>query len=262
LEYLPLATKVRGERRITRSQRADYGIDAPNLVIRFALIGTIGILLGVGLLLLQRVGYNPRLQILIPPSISMGCTFLVTAGVMVWGSKRRKLALRDKILSSIQWRGDEQVLDVGCGRGLMLIGAAKHLTTGKVFGVDPWQTEDQSGNSRETTLHNCRTEQVEDRVILKDGDARKLEFAENTFDIVLSSWAIHNIYDEPGRGLAVREIVRVLKPLGRLIIVDIKHTSQYARVLRECRIHDVRRKGPDFLFVIPTFTLTAVKPPT
>jgi ubiquinone/menaquinone biosynthesis C-methylase UbiE len=144
----------------------------------------------------------------------------------------------------------------------MLIGAAKHLTTGKVFGVDPWQTEDQSGNSRETTLHNCRTEQVEDRVILKDGDARKLEFAENTFDIVLSSWAIHNIYDEPGRGLAVREIVRVLKPLGRLIIVDIKHTSQYARVLRECRIHDVRRKGPDFLFVIPTFTLTAVKPPT
>jgi cyclopropane fatty-acyl-phospholipid synthase-like methyltransferase len=43
-------------------------------------------------------------------------------------------------------RGDETVLDVGYGRGLHLIGAAKRLTTGKAPGVDIWQAEDLSGN--------------------------------------------------------------------------------------------------------------------
>jgi len=38
------------------------------------------------------------------------------------------------------------VLDVGCGRGLLLIGAARRLTTGKAVGVDIWQAEDRVGN--------------------------------------------------------------------------------------------------------------------
>ena len=45
------------------------------------------------------------------------------------------------------------------------------------------------------------------RVELKDDDAKKLEFADGTFDVVLSSWALHDTYDEAGRAAAVREIV-------------------------------------------------------
>ena len=41
---------------------------------------------------------------------------------------------------SIRWHltGDEKVLDVGCGRGLLLIGAAKRLKSGKATGIDVW----------------------------------------------------------------------------------------------------------------------------
>jgi ubiquinone/menaquinone biosynthesis C-methylase UbiE len=102
-------------------------------------------------------------------------------------------------------------------------------------------------------------ENVADRVELVDGDARKLPFGDNTFDVVISSWALHNIYDRPGRETAVREIVRVLKPGGRLTIIDIRHTFEYAEVLRQSQMSEVRRTGPNFLFAIPTYTLIARK---
>jgi arsenite methyltransferase len=186
--------------------------------------------------------------------------FVAQAAVMIWGSKFGKLRLREKILDSIPWRGDEQVLDVGCGHGLMLIGAARRLKSGKAVGIDLWQKEDQAGNSREATWQNVLAEKVDARVELKDGDARKLPFADNSFDVVLSSWALHNIYDAASRETALREIVRVMKPGARLAIVDIRHTAQYAEVLRAAHMANIQRKGPNFLFIIPTHTLSAKKP--
>jgi ribosomal protein L11 methylase PrmA len=94
------------------------------------------------------------------PAITIGIWFLLTALVMFWGSKVGKLQLRDKVIDSINWRGDEIVLDVGCGHGLMLIGAAKRLRTGKAIGIDLWQTEDQAGNSRAATWKNVEVENV------------------------------------------------------------------------------------------------------
>lgn len=244
----------------TTTGRANYGIDAPSVVRNLALAGIGGIVLGTIIYLLRE-----RL----PSGLSMslantgwwaGGTMLLTALLMLWGSRFGKLILRDKLLALIPWRGDERVLDVGCGHGLMLIGAAKHLTTGKAVGVDIWQKEDQAGNSAEATLENIRAEGVADRVELKDGDARRLPFDDETFDTIVSSWVLHNIYERQEREQAVREIVRVLKPGGRALIVDIKHTRQYARTLRENGLSDVKRHGPSFPFVIPTYWLTASKP--
>jgi len=179
---------------------------------------------------------------------------------MLWGSKFGKLRYANKVVRSLALRGDEQVLDVGCGHGLMLITAAKYLTRGKAVGVDIWQQADQAGNSAEATLANVRWEGVADRVELRDGDARDLPFADGTFDVVLSSWALHNIYDSAGRAQAIREIVRVLKPGGRLAIADIRHTGEYAQVLKQTGMLNVLRSRPNFLFLTPTFLLTATKP--
>ena len=104
-----------------------------------------------------------------------------------------QLKVRDRILDSLPWRGDEQVLDVGCGRGLLLIGAAKRLKTGKATGVDIWQSQDLSGNSAEATKANAVAEGVADKIKLETTDARKLPFGANSFHIVVSSLAIHNI---------------------------------------------------------------------
>ncbi|MGD4069810.1 class I SAM-dependent methyltransferase, partial [Xanthomonas citri pv. citri] len=144
--------------------------------------------------------------------------FLATALLMLWGSKFGKLALRDKILNGLSWRGDERVLDIGCGHGLMLLGAAKRLTTGKATGIDLWQNQDQANNSADAARENARRENVTGRVDLVDGDARALPFPDNAFDVILSSWAIHNIYEAAGREKAVMEAARTLKPGGQMAL--------------------------------------------
>jgi arsenite methyltransferase len=61
---------------------------------------------------------------------------------------------------------------------------------------------------------------------------RQLPFADQTIDIVVSSTAIHNIYQREGRDQAIDEIVRVLRPGGQVLIDDIRHLPQYAARLR------------------------------
>jgi len=240
-------------------QKPNYGIDAPKVVLGLFLAGILGLATGLASM---AMGSRPGRWTgwIAGPSLWMGGTFLLESAVMWWGSRIGKLRFRDKIIQAIPWRGDEQVLDVGCGHGLMLIGAAKRLRGGKAIGIDLWQKEDQAGNSRAATLRNVESENVTEVVELRDGDARKLPFAGAAFDIVLSSWALHNIYDRSQRDQAVREIIRVLKPGGCATIIDIRHAREYAQIFRENRMVGVKLAGPNFLFVIPTLTLTATKP--
>ncbi len=72
-------------------------------------------------------------------------------------------------------------------------------------------------------------EGVADKVEVQTGDARKLPFDDASFDVVLSSMALHNIYNAGERQTAVREIARVLKVGGRVLIVDVRHTQPIRR---------------------------------
>ena len=182
-------------------RRPNYGLDAPIVLRRLVIFGVSAVVLGLMM--------PPVLERLI---WAAGVWSLVCAGVMLWGSKVGKFRLRDRLVTAIPWRGDEKVLDVGCGRGLLLIAAAKRLSTGKAIGVDIWSESDQARNSPQATLDNATIEGVEDRVKLQTGDARTLPFGDETFDVIVSSFAFHNISDKSERGKAIREVVRVLKP--------------------------------------------------
>jgi SAM-dependent methyltransferase len=241
-------------------KRADYGIDAPTLVRRFFVIGLVGLIIGT-VLVKFGPGHLPDLLVSFYGTfLGIGACFVLQGLVMIWGSKVGKLRLRDKMIDSISWRGDEQVLDVGCGHGLMLIGAAKRLTTGRAIGIDIWQSEDQASNSSQATLENAQREGVSGRVELRDSDARELPFLEESFDVIVSSFAIHNIYDPIGREKAIREIHRVLKPGGQLALADIRHTSQYAEILHTLGWKQVTRWFPNFLFITPTRVVRGTKP--
>ncbi len=225
---------------------------------RFIIIGVVGIVAG----LILKLVYGPKsvgLGLLIGTGIFGGVSWLATGVWMIFGSRVLKIRLRERLLDTIAWRGDEHVLDVGCGRGLMLIGAAKRLKTGRAVGIDLWSTEDQSGNSLDTTRSNALAEGVLDRIEIKTGDARGLPFEANAFDVVVSSWALHNLYERAEREKALREIERVLKPAGRVVIVDIRHANEYAEVLRQAGLTDVKLSGPNFIFGIPSRVVSGAK---
>jgi len=239
--------------------KPNYGIDAPGVVRSFALIAAVCLIAAVvgHFFLIEK--YPIIARSMQGSGTSTGLWFLASALVMVWGSKVGKFRLRDRLLNTISWRGDEEVLDVGCGRGLMMVGAARRLTTGRAFGIDLWHTEDQSGSSAENARLNADLEGVADRVEIRDGDAMEIPFPSAFFDVVLSSFCIHNIYDQESRQKAIEEIARVLRPGGRLIIIDIRHCREYAQVLTECGLEEVKVGGPNFMFVIPTNWVTARK---
>jgi arsenite methyltransferase len=239
--------------------KADYGIDAPGIARMFLLGGLVGVVVG-GIIWRLANDLPAGWQIYAHMVFWPGLSFLLTAIAMLWGSKVGKLWLRDRIIKQLPLAGDEQVLDVGCGRGLMLLGLAKKLTTGRGVGIDLWQVQDQSGNAITTTEENARREGVAEKVELHTGDMRELPFESNRFDIVVSSWAIHNIPDAAGRQQAIQQIDRVLKPNGRLVIVDISYVSDYLAELQRLGWTDLKRAGPTFHFVIPSYQLWGRKP--
>jgi SAM-dependent methyltransferase len=237
----------------------DYGIDAPRAVsvlflLSAAALGVAALFYGLGLLDLLAI------QLAAIGLTILAVDLLIVALVMLWYSRAGKLRQRERLLDEIAWSGDERVLDIGCGRGLLLIGAARRLTTGTAIGVDIWSNVDLSGNRPETTVENARRAGVAERVEVRDADAQQLPFEDASFDVVVSSLVIHNIPSHQGRQQAVREIARVLKPGGRVALLDLRHTSDYVRVLRECGLLDSRRAPVGFFltWLFPLLTCGAI----
>jgi SAM-dependent methyltransferase len=239
--------------------KPDYGLDAPRLVSSMFSRGGWTLAFGIALYVVNRVEYPAPAARLLGVLGSIGVVFLATGAVMVWSSRVAKLGLRDRLLDSLGLKGDEKVLDVGCGRGLLAIGAAKRLKTGRVTGIDRWSAEDLSGNSPDAAKENAKMEGVADKVRIENGDARKLVYPDGNFDVVVSSLVIHNIPERSEREQAVREVFRVLKPGGRLLIYDIFRTAEYAGVLRDAGAKDVTLSGTSFLWCVPSRSVSARK---
>ncbi len=244
---------------LNMSARADYGIDAPHVVRNLVGAGIIGL---VALLLRRMNVWSDQSigAIALNAAMYAGLSCLVAGLLMFTFSKWGKVASREKFLNLIPWRGDELVLDVGCGRGLFLIGAAKRVSGGRAVGIDVWQQRDQSGNHPQAAIDNARAEGVADRVQVETADMRRLPFEDATFDIVISADSVHNLDNAGERQIAVREMARVLKPHGRLLIVDIRNTSKYAAILRDVGIEAATHTKPAVSYLLTVLTLGAVRP--
>jgi SAM-dependent methyltransferase len=229
--------------------KVDYGLDAPALVRNFAIAGAALLVAGIVLAVLGVAG-------LAGPLWLAGAMFLATSAAMLHSSRRGKLIERDRLLAGLGLRGDEEVLDVGCGRGLLLVGAAKRVPRGRAVGVDIWSEVDQSDNRRSATLANAEAEGVAERVEVVDGDMRSLPFADASFDAVVSSLAIHNVPDAEGRERAISEIARVLRPGGRVAILDLRATTDYMLALEDFGLVDVARSRRSFRMYPPVRVVT------
>lgn len=239
--------------------QADYGIDAPPVVRTLAIVGGAVFILGVAVF---RFMSEPRwlMYLLGFWGVLAGGTMLAQSLLMVWSSKVGKLRKREHLIDLLALQGTERVLDVGCGRGLLLNAVARRLTSGKAIGVDIWQLEDQSGNHPDVTLQNARLEGVADRVEVKTGDMRELPLPDSSVDAVVASMSIHNIRDREGRRKAITEIHRVLKPGGQIALLDFQATDQYLATLQSIGWEDVRRSGLQFDMMPPVRVISGRKP--
>lgn len=190
---------------------------------------------------------------------------LIAAGLGIARfSRRGKFEVWARLLTDVGLRGNERVLDLGCGRGAVLLAAAKLIPRGRAVGVDIWRA-DQTGNSMDATLANAEAEGVADRIELHTRDMTDLEFPDASFDLVVSSLAIHNLPGNSARRSAIDEAVRVLRPGGRVVIADLGFTRLYANRLRGLGMQDVKRQDLGWrgwwgLPLFRTHAVTATKP--
>ncbi len=180
----------------------DYGIDAPELVVAFLAIGGVALAATIAL---AAIGWGWG-------AVAVGIVALYGVGMatlMVVWSKAIKRRDRDRVLDLLTWRGDEQVFDIGCGRGLMMIGAAERLgPEGSATGIDLWRAGGQAANAPEAALENARRAGVADRVAVRTGDMRALPFPDASMDVILSHWAVHNVEPAADRDTAPAEMAR------------------------------------------------------
>ena len=237
------------------TQRPDYGIDAPHVIRNLVLTGLAVIILCS---IFRKVTIGPVTLLLFPGLLWSG-GWIIAGGVMMYlYSKIGKFRHRDRMLNQVNWTGNERALDVGTGRGLLLIGAAKKLTTGKAVGIDIWNQEDLSGNNLQNLERNIELEGVRDKTEVKNEDAQKMSFPNDTFDVVVSLACLHNIYNAPGRAQACDEIARVLKPGGTAIISDFRHMGEYVAAFKKSGL-DTRKLPVTFDSFPPMRILTARK---
>jgi arsenite methyltransferase len=244
--------------------REDYGIDAPTVVRTLGTIG--GVLLAasaatVALLHWHVVARNGLTDVLRINGLANGGICLAMAAWMLASSRWLKARVAARLLDARRWRGNEQVLDVGCGRGLVAIQAARRVSDGTVTGIDLWQARDLSGNTPDALRANAEAAGVAGRVTVDTGDARSLPYPDAAFDVVTSMTALHNIPDAAGRRAAVAEAWRVTKPGGQILIFDIRHGGTYAEELRALGAVDVRISAPILLWGPVGRRVSASKPP-
>ena len=216
----------------TRSApRARYGVDGP-APLAVLILATSGLLAAatVALVARRRIGRLLLFGALLE-------AFRV--GTYLYATLRGKFVVWEREVDALDLTGAEHVLDLGCGRGTVLLTLARRLTTGRVVGLDLWQAKDQSGNTEAATRRNAEAEGVADRIDLDTADMRALPYEDSRFDVVVSSLAVHNIPNAEGRSVAVTEALRVLRPGGRLVLADAFRTSEYAQTLRQAGARDV-----------------------
>ncbi len=235
-------------------RRGEYGIDAPYVPLWMGVGATAAIAVYI-------VGLGFSLPALAGPAGSIGAALALTVAGYLYATRVGKFRVWADLLLSLALRGDERVLDLGCGRGAVLLMVAKLVPRGRAVGIDLWKTSDQSGNALAVTKRNAELEGVADRIDLQTGDMRALPFDDEAFDVVLSSLAIHNIPDPAGRAKAIDDAVRVLRPGGRILIVDINATREYEARFRESGMAEIERRslGPRLWFGGPWVAASLVR---
>ena len=231
---------------LTNHKVPDYEFHMPRQLTYPLPVGITSVMVG-GLLYFLLKKSNPKVA-----GFLLGITIL-SGGVYVglWAvlkritNLERRLKARDRLLAEIPWQGNETVLDVGCGNGILILGAARRLTTGKGIGIDMW-TEGSGDQRLELFQENAKIEGVADRVSIHNEDARQLPYDNEFFDVIISGLTMHHLGFDTDK--AIGEMTRVLKPGGWMAIYDEPSTTFYCAKLMRQNGLQIEKKTMDMVF--------------
>lgn len=136
-------------------------------------------------------------------------------------------------------------------------------SSGRVVGLD-------RKNTTLSTLRTAKIEGVQEYVTCREGDARRLPFSDNYFDVVVSGVFVHRAGKEFGGNRAVEaaaermrvvgEVVRVLKPGGIGVVWDLVHVPEYVRRLQDLRMEEIRVSERVTAFMVSSHIVSFKKP--
>ena len=138
-------------------------------------------------------------------------------------------------------------LDVGCGNGALTIACAKRNPQGTMVGIDRWGAE-YASFSKELCEKNAKAEGISN-VSFQKGDARKLDFPNETFDAVTSNYVYHNIVGADKQAL-LRETLRVLKKGGTFAIHDMMSPMRYGDI--QAFVQELKDQGYEKVVLVDT----------
>jgi ubiquinone/menaquinone biosynthesis C-methylase UbiE len=150
-----------------------------------------------------------------------------------------------RLLDQAGVRPGQRVLEIGCGTGNLLLAAKQTQPAATVVGLDP----DLTALARAHRKARRRGLAVQ----LDRGYADQLPYADDSVDVVLSSFMLHHVPADQ-REPATREVRRVLRPGGALHLVDIDGAAAPADgwIARRAHWHELTRENvgggiPDLL---------------
>lgn len=229
-----------------------YGDDFPR-VERGLWLAT----LGAGLVMLfAAIANAPGLP------LAAFCACVVFAGaalVLIWSSRVRSVRERARCVDRLELADDAYVLDVSCGRGIILVEAARRVPDGLAVGIDPWRASGEILIRPEDALANAQLEGVDGRAVVATAEASALPFPGRMFDGVSCSRRLGRT-DDAARLAVIRELARVLIPGGRLVIFETRRTRRLAIALRSVDLTEVARSRRVWRVLPPSRYVTATKP--
>ncbi|MEY4131467.1 MAG: hypothetical protein RLZZ31_1591 [Actinomycetota bacterium] len=231
----------------------DYGVDS-------FFIPVVSVL-GAGAFSVYGFVVRPALSLM----LTLAALSLLQAYVFLRTSRQGKFVTWQKIVDELELKGNENVLDAGCGLGMVLFTMAVQLPKGEAVGVDDWKERDPTGQALQVAEENAKLLKVNKRVKFKEAPLSELPFANDTFDVVTSNSVIQAQPDKSLRADIVRELYRVTKPGGRLRFTGIHNTNEYTAVLKEEGAVELihRRLGFNSWFGNPAYSwrlVAATKP--
>jgi len=127
--------------------------------------------------------------------------------------------IRDLVLDHLDWDGEGQALDIGCGNAPLAINLALKSPQAQVTGIDCWGPE--WDYSQEACQRNAQAAGVADRMTFQKASASALPFEDGLFDAAVSNFVFHEVRDAKDKQDVIREALRVVRKGGKFAFQDL-----------------------------------------